>query len=131
MMFASNVIFDPLHNSCCDFDEQKIPKLSDFRSILEFMRRLPIQKALTNQHLVFKSHIKCFWKHATYDKQNKVINLVVKQNDEKKPIIISEALVREVLNFPDDTDSLTKFPKRMVKGCMLRMGYDGALNSAN
>ncbi|MFS7918521.1 hypothetical protein Hanom_Chr03g00202161 [Helianthus anomalus] len=57
---ASNVIFDPLHNSCCDFDEQKIPKLSDFRSILEFMRRLPIQNALTNQHLVFKSHIKRF-----------------------------------------------------------------------
>ncbi|MFS8023252.1 hypothetical protein Hanom_Chr16g01449311 [Helianthus anomalus] len=85
---ASDVIFDPLHNSCCDFDEKKIPKLSDFRSILEFMRILPIQKALTNQHLVFRSHIKRFWKHATYDEENKVINSVVKQNDEKKPIII-------------------------------------------
>ncbi|MFS7918500.1 hypothetical protein Hanom_Chr03g00201921 [Helianthus anomalus] len=94
---ASNVIFDPLHNSCCDFDEQKIPKLSNFRSILEFMRRLPIQKALTNQHLVFKSHGKRFWKHATYDEKNKVINSVVKQNDEKKPIIISEALVCKYL----------------------------------
>ncbi|MFS7953911.1 hypothetical protein Hanom_Chr07g00624151 [Helianthus anomalus] len=95
MMFASNVIFDPLYNSCCHFDEQKIPKLSNFRSILDFMRRLPIQKALTNQHLVIKSHIKRFWKHSTYDGQNKVINSVVKQNDEKKPIIISEDLVRE------------------------------------
>ncbi|KAM0025761.1 hypothetical protein Hdeb2414_s0021g00578381 [Helianthus debilis subsp. tardiflorus] len=115
----------------CDFDEKKIPKLSDFRSILEFMRRVPIQKALTNQHLVFRSHIKRFWKHATYDEQSKVINSVVKLNGEKKSIIISEALVREVLNFPDDVNSPTKFPEKMVKGCMPRMGYDGVLNSAN
>ncbi|MFS8034659.1 hypothetical protein Hanom_Chr17g01583771 [Helianthus anomalus] len=26
---------------------------------------------------------------------------------------------------------MTKFPERMVKGCMLRMGYNGPLNSAN
>ncbi|MFS7953773.1 hypothetical protein Hanom_Chr07g00622471 [Helianthus anomalus] len=39
---ASNVIFDPLHNSCCDFDEDKNTKLSEFSSILEFMRRVPI-----------------------------------------------------------------------------------------
>ncbi|MFS7918520.1 hypothetical protein Hanom_Chr03g00202151 [Helianthus anomalus] len=62
---------------------------------------------------------------------NKVINLIVKHKVEKKQIIISEALVHEVLNFPDEVDSPTKFPERMVKGCMLRMGYDGALNSAN
>ncbi|MFS7896548.1 hypothetical protein Hanom_Chr05g00405551 [Helianthus anomalus] len=71
---ASKVIFDPLHNSCCDFDEEKNTKLSEFSSILEFMRRVPIQKALTDQHLVYKSHVKRFWKHATYDKENKVIN---------------------------------------------------------
>ncbi|MFS7953078.1 hypothetical protein Hanom_Chr07g00614371 [Helianthus anomalus] len=101
-MIASNVLFDPLHNSCCDFDEDKIPKLADFRSILEFMRRLPILKALTDQHLVYRSHVKRFWKHATYDEESKVINSVVKHNDEKKPIIFSEALAREVLDFPDD-----------------------------
>ncbi|MFS7978000.1 hypothetical protein Hanom_Chr10g00910541 [Helianthus anomalus] len=109
---ASNVIFDPLHNSC-DFDEEKNTKLSEFRSILELMRRVPIQKALTDQHLV------------------KVINSVVKQNDEKKSIIVSEAVVRQVLDFPDDVNSPTKFPERMVKGGMLRMGYYGALNNAN
>ncbi|XP_035838206.1 uncharacterized protein LOC118485829 [Helianthus annuus] len=116
---ASNVLFDPLHNSCCDFDEEKNTKLSDFSSILEFMRIVSIQKALTDQHLVYKSHVKRFWKHATYDEKSKVINSVVKQNDEKKSIIVLEALVREVLDFPDDVNSPTKFPERMVKGCML------------
>ncbi|KAJ0823448.1 hypothetical protein HanPSC8_Chr16g0743831 [Helianthus annuus] len=128
---GSNVIFDPLHNSCCDFDEEKNTKLSEFSSILEFMRRVPIPKALTKQHLVYKSHVKRFWKHATYDEANKVINSVVKQYEEKKPIVVTEALVREVLDFPDDVDSPTKFPERMVKGCTLRMGYDGALNNTN
>ncbi|MFS7953051.1 hypothetical protein Hanom_Chr07g00614091 [Helianthus anomalus] len=78
---ASNVLFNPLHNSCCDFDEDKIPKLADFRSILGFMRRLPILKALTDQHLVYRSHVKRFWKHATSEEESKVINSVVKQND--------------------------------------------------
>ncbi|MFS7912395.1 hypothetical protein Hanom_Chr02g00129481 [Helianthus anomalus] len=95
------------------------------------MKRVPIQKALTDQHLVYRSHVKRFWKHATYDKANKVINSVVKQYEEKKPIVVTEALVREVLDFPDVADTPTRFPERMVKGCMLRMGYDGALNNAN
>ncbi|MFS7946310.1 hypothetical protein Hanom_Chr06g00534521 [Helianthus anomalus] len=70
---ASNVLFDPLHNTCCVYDKE-IPKMAGFTGILEFMKRLSIQKALTNQHLVFRSHIERFWKNATYDKTNKTIN---------------------------------------------------------
>ncbi|MFS7896255.1 hypothetical protein Hanom_Chr00s004326g01721581 [Helianthus anomalus] len=105
---GSNVIFDPLHNRCCDFD-----------------------KALADQHLVYKSHVKRFWKHATYDEKNKVIQSVVKQHNEKKKINVTKALVREVLDFPDEAGTPTRFPERMVKGCMLRMGYAGALNNTN
>ncbi|MFS8024371.1 hypothetical protein Hanom_Chr16g01462451 [Helianthus anomalus] len=105
---ASNVLFEPSHNTCCVYDET-LPKMVVFKDILPFMRRLPIQKALTNQHKVFKSHI----------------------DGEDKEIIITEQLVREVLEFPDDDNSPTGFPERMVKGCMLRMGYNGPLNKAN
>ncbi|KAJ0807746.1 hypothetical protein HanOQP8_Chr00c001g0683861 [Helianthus annuus] len=42
MLSGSNVIFDPLHTSCCDFDVEKNTELSKFSSILEFMRRIPI-----------------------------------------------------------------------------------------
>ncbi|MFS7936113.1 hypothetical protein Hanom_Chr05g00411611 [Helianthus anomalus] len=127
---ASNVQFDPLHNICCVYDE-KIPKMADFKGMLEFMKILPIQEALTNQHLVFRSHIEHLWENATYDEESKTINSVVSLNGQNKPIIITKHLVREVLNFPDDVDSPTKFPERMVKGCMLRMGYSGSLNKAN
>ncbi|MFS7966582.1 hypothetical protein Hanom_Chr09g00775411 [Helianthus anomalus] len=106
LLEALNIQFDPLHNICCVYDE-KLPKMAVFKKILEFMRRLPIQKALTNQHFVFRSHI------------------------EHKEIVITEQLVREVLDFHDDEDSPTKFPERMVKGGMLRMCYNGSLNSAN
>ncbi|KAM0025869.1 hypothetical protein Hdeb2414_s0021g00579741 [Helianthus debilis subsp. tardiflorus] len=129
-MFASIVQFDPLHNICCVYDE-KLPKMAVFKDILEFMKRLPIQKALTNQHLVFESHIECFWKNATFDEESKTINSIVSLNGQDKPIIITEQLVREVLDFPDGENSPTKFPERMVKGCMLRMAYSGPLNSAN
>ncbi|MFS7947785.1 hypothetical protein Hanom_Chr06g00552311 [Helianthus anomalus] len=108
----TKVLFNPIHNACCNLDEEQNPLLSQFSSILEFMKRIRIPKALTDRRLV------------------KTINSVVKCNDEKKPIVISEAVVREVFNFPDEEDSPTKLPEKMVKGCMLRMGYAGDLNSA-
>ncbi|KAJ0541341.1 hypothetical protein HanLR1_Chr09g0306781 [Helianthus annuus] len=128
--FASNVVFEPSHNICCVYDET-LPKMTVFKEILPFMRRLPIQKALTDQHKVFKSHVAHFWKNAKYDEENDVINSSVSINGEDKEIIITEQLVREVLEFPDDDNSPTGFPERMVKGCMLRMGYNGPLKKAN
>ncbi|MFS7993092.1 hypothetical protein Hanom_Chr12g01090031 [Helianthus anomalus] len=112
---ASNVQFDPSHNICCVYDET-LPKMTVFKEILSFMERLPIQKVLTDQHKAFKSHVAHFWKNAKYDEVNDVIN---------------SSLVREVLEFPNDENSPTGFPERMVKGCMLRMGYNGPLNKAN
>ncbi|MFS7929146.1 hypothetical protein Hanom_Chr04g00329061 [Helianthus anomalus] len=101
---ASIMQFDPLHNICCAF---------------------------TNQHLVFRSHIEHFWLNAKYDEESNTITSIVNLDGKDKPILITEQLVREVLDFPDDEKSLTKFPERMVKGFMLRMGYTGPLNSAN
>ncbi|KAJ0783807.1 hypothetical protein HanLR1_Chr01g0024611 [Helianthus annuus] len=121
-MMALIVQFDPLHNICCVYDE-KLPKMEVFKGILEFLKRLPIQKALTNQHNVFKSHIERFLKNAKYDKDSKVITSIVSLNGKDKEIVITEQLVREVLDFPDDENSPTKFPERMVKGC-IKGGYD-------
>ncbi|MFS7963128.1 hypothetical protein Hanom_Chr08g00734501 [Helianthus anomalus] len=95
------------------------------------MRRIPILKALTERRLVFRSHIKRFWKNASHDDQNKTINSVVKIDGEKKPIIITEAVIREVIEFPDEENSPTKLPEKMVEGCLLRMGYVDDLNSAS
>ncbi|KAJ0466321.1 hypothetical protein HanIR_Chr14g0670761 [Helianthus annuus] len=130
-MQGSSVVFDPLHNSCCDLDIQKYPELAKFSGILEFMGRIPIQKALTDQRPLYKSHIERFWKNASYDDQNKVISSIVEVHGKMEKILVTEALIREVINFPDEADSPTRFPERMVKGYMLRMGYQGALNAGN
>ncbi|MFS7976614.1 hypothetical protein Hanom_Chr10g00894461 [Helianthus anomalus] len=50
MFQASIVEFDSSHNTCCVL----------FKDILEFMKRLPIQQALTNHRSVFRSHIDHF-----------------------------------------------------------------------
>ncbi|KAF5808636.1 hypothetical protein HanXRQr2_Chr04g0147801 [Helianthus annuus] len=128
---SSNVVFDPVHNSCCDSDVQKNPELESFRSILEFMGRIPIKKALTDQRPIYKSHIDRFWKNATYDEQSQVISFVVEVHGKMETILVTEALIREVVNFPDEADYPTRFPERIVKGCMLSMGYRGALNAGN
>ncbi|KAM0064214.1 hypothetical protein Hdeb2414_s0003g00100251 [Helianthus debilis subsp. tardiflorus] len=127
---TSNVLFDPVNNTCYVYDKS-LSKMAGFKDILEFMERLPIQKALSDQRLVFRSHIKYFWEKATYDKVNKTINSLVKVKGKDEPIIITEQLVREVSNFPDDENSPTNFPERMVIGCMLVMGYNGELNKEN
>ncbi|MFS7920033.1 hypothetical protein Hanom_Chr03g00219551 [Helianthus anomalus] len=128
---VSNVIFDPLHNSCCDLDVQKYPELVNFSGILEFMRRIPIQKALTDQRPLYRSHIDRFWKNVVFDEQNKVISSVVEVHEKLETILVIEALIREVIDFPDDAYSPMRFPERMVKGCMLRMEYQGTLNAGN
>ncbi|MFS7925102.1 hypothetical protein Hanom_Chr04g00280541 [Helianthus anomalus] len=108
---STNVLFDPVHNSCCDLDVEKNPKLTNFSSILDFMDRIPIKKALMDQRPIYRSHIGLHGKLET--------------------ILVTEALVREVVNFPDEANYPTRFPKRMVKGCMLRLGYRRALNTGN
>ncbi|KAJ0605732.1 hypothetical protein HanHA300_Chr02g0066301 [Helianthus annuus] len=35
------------------------------------------------------------------------------------------------MSFPDEADYPTRFPERMVKGCMLRLGYRSTLNTGN
>ncbi|MFS7980560.1 hypothetical protein Hanom_Chr10g00940851 [Helianthus anomalus] len=69
-MASANVLFDPVHNSC-DLDVEKNPELKNFSSILDFMDRIPIKKALTDQRPIYRSHLSHFWKNATYDEQSK------------------------------------------------------------
>ncbi|KAM0008881.1 hypothetical protein Hdeb2414_s0102g00794081 [Helianthus debilis subsp. tardiflorus] len=130
-MASPNVLFDPVHNSCIDLDVEKCPLLSEFRSILDYMNRIPVKKAMTDQRPLYRSHISRFWENATYDEASKVISSVVEVNGKLETILVTEALVREVMNFPDEANYPTRFPERMVKGCMLRLGYRNTLNTGN
>ncbi|MFS7904494.1 hypothetical protein Hanom_Chr01g00036731 [Helianthus anomalus] len=82
---VSNVLFESSHNTCCVYDET-LPKMVVFKENFEFMKRLPIQKALMNPHKVFKSHVHHFWKNASYAKENEKLRKALlkksKQRDE-------------------------------------------------
>ncbi|KAJ0751946.1 hypothetical protein HanPI659440_Chr09g0318651 [Helianthus annuus] len=131
MQASTNVLFDPVHNSCVDLDIEKCPLLSEFSSILSYMDRIPVKKAMTEQRPIYRSHIERFWKSALYDEDNKVISAEVEVNGKTETILVTEALVREVVGFPDEADYPTRFPEKMVKGCMLRLGYRSTLNTGN
>ncbi|KAJ0883998.1 hypothetical protein HanPSC8_Chr10g0428311 [Helianthus annuus] len=128
---STNVLFDPVHNSCVDLDVEKCLLLSEFSSILTYMDRIPVKKAMTEQRPLYRSHISRFWNSAKYDGENKVISAEVEVNGKIETILVTEALVREVMNFPDEANYPTRFPERMVKGCMLRLGYRSTLNTGN
>ncbi|XP_021996231.1 uncharacterized protein LOC110893428 [Helianthus annuus] len=116
---SANVLFDPVHNSCIDLDVEKNPLLSEFSSILDFMNRIPVKKVMTDQRPIYRSHISRFWENDTYDEASKVISSVVEVNGKQETILVTEALVREVMNFPDEANYPTRFPERMVKGLCL------------
>ncbi|XP_035832056.1 uncharacterized protein LOC110870582 [Helianthus annuus] len=128
---SPNVLFDPVHNSCIDLDVEKCPLLSEFSSILDYMNRIPVKKAMIDQRPLYRSHISRFWINAKYDEESKVISSVVEVDGKLETILVTEALVREVMNFPDEANYPTRFPERMVKGCMLRLGYRNTLNTGN
>ncbi|XP_022024607.1 uncharacterized protein LOC110924943 [Helianthus annuus] len=128
---SPNVLFDPVHNNCIDLDVEKFPLLSEFSSILDYMNRIPVKKAMTDQRPLYRSHISRFWINAKYDEASKVVSSVVEVDGKLETILVTEALVREVMNFPDEANYPTRFPERMVKGCMLRLGYRNTLNNGN
>ncbi|KAJ0447992.1 hypothetical protein HanRHA438_Chr17g0819101 [Helianthus annuus] len=131
MQASPNVLFDPVHNSCIDLDVEKCPLLSEFSSILDYMNRIPVKKAMIDQKPLYRSHISRFWINAKYDEESKVISSVVEVDGKLETILVTEALVREVMNFPDEANYPTRFPECMVKGCMLRLGYRNTLNTGN
>ncbi|KAJ0947849.1 hypothetical protein HanRHA438_Chr01g0020611 [Helianthus annuus] len=95
------------------------------------MDRIPVKKAMTEQRPLYRSHISRFWNSAQYDDANKVISAEVEVNGKIETILVTEALVREVMSFPDEANYPTRFPEKMVKGCMLRLGYRSTLNTGN
>ena len=131
MQASPNVLFDPVHNSCIDLDVEKCPLLSEFSSILDYMNRIPVKKAMIDQRPLYRSHISRFWTNAKYDEESKVISSVVEVDGKLEIILVTEALVREVMNFPDEANYPTRFPERIVKDCMLRLGYRNTLNTGN
>uniref|UniRef100_A0A251T961 Uncharacterized protein n=1 Tax=Helianthus annuus TaxID=4232 RepID=A0A251T961_HELAN len=95
------------------------------------MDRIRIKKALTDQHKAYRSHIEHFWQNAKFIADPPSIQSFVKVGNEDVEVVITEDLIRRVLDFGDRPEDPTGYPARMVKGCFYRMGYTGHVNETN
>ncbi|KAJ0733465.1 hypothetical protein HanPI659440_Chr11g0408571 [Helianthus annuus] len=105
--------------------------MEPFKPILDFMNRIRIKKALTDQHKAYRSHIERFWQNAKFIADPPSIQSFVKVGNEDVEVVITEDLIRRVLDFGDRPEDPTGYPARMVKGCFYRMGYTGHVNETN
>ncbi|KAJ0500426.1 hypothetical protein HanHA300_Chr11g0389381 [Helianthus annuus] len=95
------------------------------------MNRIRIKKALTDQHKAYRSHIEHFWQNAKFIADPPSIQSFVKVGNEDVEVVITEDLIRRVLDLGDRPEDPTGYPARMVKGCFYRMGYTGHVNETN
>ncbi|KAM0005866.1 putative transcription factor/ chromatin remodeling BED-type(Zn) family [Helianthus debilis subsp. tardiflorus] len=122
--------FDPKHNICCVLDKES-PKMKPFVEMVPFIERSRIKKAVTDQCPAYRTHIETFWMNAKFVDSPPRIRSVVKEGNVDKEVVITEALIREVLAFGDKPEDPTGYSERMVKGCFMRMGYKGHVNTPN
>ncbi|KAF5789479.1 putative transcription factor/ chromatin remodeling BED-type(Zn) family [Helianthus annuus] len=122
--------FDPKHNICCVLDKES-PKMKPFVEMVPFIERSRIKKAVTDQCPAYRTHIETFWMNAKFVDSPPRIHSVVKDGNVDKEVVITEALIREVLAFGDKPEDPTGYSERMVKGCFMRMGYKGHVNTPN
>ncbi|MFS7965405.1 hypothetical protein Hanom_Chr09g00761871 [Helianthus anomalus] len=107
---AKSSYFHNKHNICCVLDE-KLPKMDPFKEILKFIGDSRINKALTDQHKYYESHMK--------DENKKDIDVEV---------LFTVADVRRVLDLKDSDEDPIIVPEILCKGLWMRMGYTGFVN---
>ena len=106
-------------------DEHK--KTEPFRDIYPFMRRSRILYAITTHCMPYTSIIRDFWSKAVINCETK--ETFIESEVQGKKVIVTEAIIREVLKFGDKAEDPKALDERLVKGCFQRMGYTGEINA--
>ncbi|MFS7944796.1 hypothetical protein Hanom_Chr06g00516481 [Helianthus anomalus] len=101
--------------------------------IAKFLRESRIAKALTDQTIVYESHVRRFWNSARYEEKDKMIYSAVRKKDENGQDVDLEIKfgvedLRRVLELGDSDDDPTIIPERLCKGLWCRMGFTGHIN---
>ncbi|MFS7913330.1 hypothetical protein Hanom_Chr02g00140581 [Helianthus anomalus] len=88
--------------------------MKPFVDVLEFIKKSRIQKALTDRHGCYRSHIK--------DENGKDVDI---------PFVLSVDDIRRVLELRDNDGDLIQVSERLCKGLWFRMGYVGFVNDSS
>nr|GFC62504.1 hypothetical protein [Tanacetum cinerariifolium] len=92
-----------------------------FDQILDFLNGSYIKYALTVNPHIYVSCIKQFWNTVTVKQLNDVTRLQALVD--KKKVLISEAVIRDVLGL-DDAEGVDCLPNEEISTGLARMGYE-------
>ncbi|KAJ0860196.1 hypothetical protein HanRHA438_Chr13g0621061 [Helianthus annuus] len=99
----------------------------------EFLRESRVAKALSDNTVIYESHVRAFWNIARYEESDKMIHAVLRKKDQAGKDVDVEFVfgvedVRRVLDIQDSDSDPTIMSERLAKGLWCRMGFTGHIN---
>lgn len=98
----------------------------EFKSMIVGLNTCRISHALRENPVICKQMVTEFWNNASINQRRPDGIVSIDSRIQMKPIVITEAIVREALLFGDQPDYPTEYPTEAVSEVITRMGYEGS-----
>src|ERR1044071_4740207 len=121
-----NWMTSPKHNCCAFLGPITLDKGKVFQGVIDFLKRSRIHYAISKQHAAYKDILLEFYRNAKVD--SKAVPIVITSSIQGKDVIITEQIIREVLQFGDSDADPIVFDAILIRGGFLRMKYLGKVN---
>ena len=99
----------------------------EYQSMIKVLRECPVVHALTVTPVIYEELITDFWVHARCVKES----LTLESTVQGTKIVISEAIIREVLKITDQDDYPSEFSVKDIKQVLVYMYYEGSFPPIN
>ena len=110
------------HNICAYLD-QKMRYANTFGDIIGFLKRSRIAYAVSTDYQAYESNQQDFWTHAEIDSSQ--LPTLIRSSVKGNPVIVSAECIRRLWKFNDKSSDPTNLDASLIKGCFMRMKYDG------
>ncbi|KAJ0800563.1 hypothetical protein HanPI659440_Chr03g0104521 [Helianthus annuus] len=114
------------HNQAGYLSDLPAEHMEMFGSLIRGLNNCPITHALRVEPVICNSCINTFWNTAEINRQGAKGAGTIEATVQKKKIIVSEAIVREVLRLGDLPQHPTSYNQTRVLAALRRMSYEGA-----
>ncbi|MFS7986631.1 hypothetical protein Hanom_Chr11g01012601 [Helianthus anomalus] len=114
------------HNQAGYLTDPPAEHMEMFGSLIRGLNNCPITHALRAEPTICNSCINTFWNTTKIDKQGAEGAGTIEATIQKKKIIMSEAIVREVLRLGDQPHHATSYNQTKVLAALRRMSYEGS-----
>ena len=93
----------------------------EFQSMIVDLRACPLAYALSTSSIIYKELIVAFWTNACFVKDDMIVVSTVQGTN----VVISEAIIREVLQINDKSSYPTKFSVAEIRQALVHMHHEG------